>query len=498
MTKRSFMAEHAVSRRRVLAGAGTAAIGTMALAGRSSAQQPPFELYGGRWGAALRNQGAAIRLILDIEPNERGTLDAVLTSIDQGGEAFVAEDLSIKGQDVSIYFPKISAVTLLALSEDRSVMTGLWNQGCDRPIVFHREPDIASLAPAPAAPLSEAGLEAFRLAAGSPALAAARRWEGGAGAGLAVGKRSALAAPLATLDDLWHIGSITKSMTATLAALAVEAGAVGWDETLAQLLAPMPVPDAYAGVTLVHLLSHQAGLAPNLPIPELMAYLLEEADPRGSRQDYVAKALAQAPSSAPGAGFVYSNSGYVVAAAALEARLGAPWEALISEKLFTPLSMGSAGFGAPDPGPDADAPTQPIGHAASVGALIGASRRRRPHRPGTGRTDNPAVLGPAGRVRLTLGDLLSFLDAHRSRSGLLQPESWERLQTPPFGGDYAMGWFVKPDGALWHNGSNTLWYAEASVDRQAGVVAAAAANDGVLACSGVAVGEALASARVTP
>jgi hypothetical protein len=40
-----------------------------------------------------------------------------------------------------------------------------------------------------------------------------------------------------------------------------------------------------------------------------------------------------------------------------------------------------------------------------------------------------------------------------------------------------MGWEVRPDG-LWHNGSNTLWYAEAQVSATA--VGLAATNDGWL------------------
>ena len=68
------------------------------------------------------------------------------------------------------------------------------------------------------------------------------------------------------------------------------------------------------------------------------------------------------------------------------------------------------------------------------------------------------------------------------------------LHTPPIGGDYAMGWMVRSDGALWHNGSNTAWYAEAQPNTGAGVAAAAACNDGALANSMPAVGPALVEA----
>jgi hypothetical protein len=108
--------------------------------------------------------------------------------------------------------------------------------------------------------------------------------------------------------------------------------------------------------------------------------------------------------------------------------------------------------------------------------------------------DNPAVLGPAGRVHMNVTDLLTFVSAHRDRSRLLKTENWDLLHTPPFGGDYAMGWVVRPDGLIWHNGSNTLWYAEAAFDRRAGRSAAAIANDGRTGTSQPAVGRALKSA----
>src|SRR6185436_20028366 len=41
-----------------------------------------------------------------------------------------------------------------------------------------------------------------------------------------VGKRSMNGGPAATVDDRWHLGSITKSMTSTLAATMVEDGLI--------------------------------------------------------------------------------------------------------------------------------------------------------------------------------------------------------------------------------------------------------------------------------
>ena len=57
-----------------------------------------------------------------------------------------------------------------------------------------------------------------------------------------------------------------------------------------------------------------------------------------------------------------------------------------------------------------------------------------------------------------------------------------------------MGLVARDDGSLWHNGSNTLWYAEVLIDPVRGLVAAAAANSGVLDSVQPAVGQALAEA----
>ena len=122
--------------------------------------------------------------------------------------------------------------------------------------------------------------------------------------------------------------------------------------------------------------------------------------------------------------------------------------------------------------------------------MFGASGIR-PLRPGLGETtDNPRVLGPAARVHMSLGDLLVYLNAHRDATDFLRADSWKVLHTPPFGGDYALGWVVRNDGALWHNGSNTFWYAEVAFRPADGISAAAVCNEARVAAT-LAVGTSL-------
>ena len=93
--------------------------------------------------------------------------------------------------------------------------------------------------------------------------------------------------------------------------------------------------------------------------------------------------------------------------------------------------------------------------------------------------DNPAALGPAGRVHMPLADMARFLLAHaRKRPDFLRADSYDLLHATPFGGNYAMGCVVISPEARWHNGSNTMWYAEAIFNLTDGTVAAIVVNDG--------------------
>ena len=49
----------------------------------------------------------------------------------------------------------------------------------------------------------------------------------------------------ATVLDNWHLGSDTKAMSATLIALAVDAGELSWDETLPDLFPGMTIHPGY-------------------------------------------------------------------------------------------------------------------------------------------------------------------------------------------------------------------------------------------------------------
>lgn len=417
----------------------------------------------GEWFGALDlgSQRLRLRLVVSEGPS------ATLYSIDQGNSAIPVESISIEGPSISLALPVIGASFSGRLSGGR--IEGQFTQRGTLPLVFTRD-EVAETAPPPEA-LTQARLAALRVEAGSPAFLAGGANRDGRSILFVDGVRALGRPEPAASGDKWHLGSITKSMTATLVARAAEAGAISWTDTIGDVLGGA-IPEMraeYRDITFRHLCSHRAGLPANIEMADLVRFSRDaNVDARAERVGYARLGLQQAPEGPKEETFVYSNTGYVIAGAMLEARLGAPWESLIRQHVFGPLGMTSAGQGAPGtPG----AYDQPLGHArAEEGGPLA------PEQPG-GDADNPIALGPAGRVHATAEDVFKYLAAHRDRTSFLSRESWDLLHTPPFGGPYAMGW-VNRGGMLWHNGSNTLWYAEVMFDPGRGVIAIAAANDG--------------------
>ena len=78
----------------------------------------------------------------------------------------------------------------------------------------------------------------------------------------AVGVRRIGATERVQANDLWHLGSNTKSMTATLIAMLVEQGKLTWQTTIADIFPDLlsKIRPDYHKLTLVQLLSHRAGI----------------------------------------------------------------------------------------------------------------------------------------------------------------------------------------------------------------------------------------------
>lgn len=256
-----------------------------------------------------------------------------------------------------------------------------------------------------------------------------------------------------TTNDVFHIGSCTKSMTATLTAMLIEDGKLRWDTKIAEVFPDLrgKMDTQYEMVTVEQLLQHRGGV-PGAPPAAAWKRAWEKAGPPvAQRREFIAAVLREPPEAAPGTKMIYSNQGYAVVGAMLEKVTGQAWESLITERLFKPLHMDSAGFGPPG---TIGAVDQPWGHTRKF--LITVPLQE----------DNPPAIAPGGRVHCSLEDLACFTIfqmQHNPTNGLLKTETLLKLHTPPTGGDYACGWVAVKRGwaggnALMHNGSNMMWY----------------------------------------
>jgi len=262
---------------------------------------------------------------------------------------------------------------------------------------------------------------------------------------------------LLTTNDVFHIGSCTKSMTATLGAMLVEEGKLRWDSTIIEIFPELKgrIDKQYETVTLEQLLTQRGGVSGKPPADAWKRAWAERGTPQQQRYEFIQSVLAEPPEATPGMRYIYSNQGYAIAGAMLEKVAGIPFEQLITERLFKPLQMGSAGFGPPGSEGKVD---QPWGHTRQARRIVPLQE------------DNPPAIAPAGRVHCSLSDLASYAIFHMEgerKDGLLKAETFRKLHTPADAGKdethYAFGWICVSrtwagGPTLMHNGSNTMWY----------------------------------------
>lgn len=304
-------------------------------------------------------------------------------------------------------------------------------------------------------------LEPIRVEYGLPGLSAAVIRGDAVVAVGAVGFRKEGATVRITPSDKFHIGSCTKSMTATTAAMLVQEGKLSWGTTIEDVFPELKEsmhPD-YRLVTLDQLLRHRGGMPNELIKDDLWNRIWQNTQimtPVEQRCFLVREVLKQGPEVKPGEKFIYSNAGYAVAGAMMEKITGEPWELLMQRYIFLPLKMDSAGFGPPAKPGQTD---QPWGH-------ILENDKWKPIPPGPG-ADNPAAIGPAGTVHCSIYDLAEYASFHlmaeKGKGHLLNGDSFDKLHVAVSGQDYALGWGVLERGwgggtVLSHSGSNTMFF----------------------------------------
>jgi D-alanyl-D-alanine carboxypeptidase len=231
-----------------------------------------------------------------------------------------------------------------------------------------------------------------------------------------------------SLDTRFRIGSMNKMFTAVATLELVEAGKLSLDDPIGRHLPDYPNEEVSSKVTVRHLLTHTGGTG-DIFGPQFERNRLELRE----HSDYVKLYGSRGPSFEPGARFEYSNYGFVLLGAIIEAVSGASYYDYVRENVFEPAGMTST-----DSFPESeDVPNRSLGYMRpSPGGAWEPNADTLPWR-GTA----------AGGGYSTVGDLLRF--ARALSSGTLISEAMLAEATRPQSEEpYGYGFDSRGEGSL--------------------------------------------------
>ena len=242
--------------------------------------------------------------------------------------------------------------------------------------------------------------------------------------------------PLAVdADTVFEIASITKTMTATVAARLAADGALDLDAPVRRYLPDFCVADAAvsATVTVRDLFTHTAG------------WFGEYLAPTGHGDEAIANGVATMAGleqATPVGTFSYNNVSLTVAGRIIEVVTGRSYRDAVRERLFAPLGMTRSAFAAEDVLYERLA----AGHTVRDGT---AARVR-------GRLSESSNGDPVGGVRSTVADLLRYARFHLGDgtapdgTRLLPAAALAAMREPrvPMGplGHVGLSWFLDDRG----------------------------------------------------
>lgn len=143
-------------------------------------------------------------------------------------------------------------------------------------------------------------------------------------------------------DTMFALASVTKLFTATAVAQLAQQGAVSHNGKLGTYVDG--VPDALAGITVHHLLTHTSGLGDYHGMPGFWEESATWTSAAQVMSGITGYALRSTPMFAPGAGWSYSNSGYHLLGEIVARVSGTSYHDYVREHVFAAAGMTGADF----------------------------------------------------------------------------------------------------------------------------------------------------------
>ena len=148
-----------------------------------------------------------------------------------------------------------------------------------------------------------------------------------------------LGAPLEP-DMVFRLGSITKQFTGAAIALLEDEGKLSVGDPITRFLPDYPTHGHE--ITIAHLLAHTSGIRSYTGIPGWMESRIKSDM---TLEELIDGFAGEPMDFAPGARFLYNNSGYVLLGAIIEEASGRTYEEFLTERIFEPLGMKSSYYG---------------------------------------------------------------------------------------------------------------------------------------------------------
>jgi D-alanyl-D-alanine carboxypeptidase len=267
-----------------------------------------------------------------------------------------------------------------------------------------------------------------------------------------------------TLETRFRIGSMNKMFTAVATLQLVEAGKLGLDDPVGKHLRGYANADVASKVTVRHLLTHTGGTG-DIFGPEFDLNRLQLRE----HSDYVKLYGSRGLRFEPGSRFEYSNYGFILLGALIEAASGISYYDYVREHVFGPAGMAS---------------TDSLPESEDVANRAVGYTRRYPGAPWQPNTSTLPWRGTAaGGGYSTIGDLARFADA-LTRHEKLSPASTELLLAGKidlgYEFRYAFGFFDSRDesgnGSVGHGGGAPGMNGDLRIYPKSGYVVAVLAN----------------------
>jgi CubicO group peptidase (beta-lactamase class C family) len=259
----------------------------------------------------------------------------------------------------------------------------------------------------------------------------------------------------ADTDNIYRIGSITKTFTAALLMLLVEDGKIKLDDPVENYLPEVKKLVGYNQehkITFRQLASHTSGLNRE---PDMKG---ADAGPLDQWEEKVLTCITKTSfRSKPGDQFWYSNIGYAILGLALSRATGVPYIQMVQQRIFAPLKMNNTFFSLPDNkmaylaegnsnGGNKNNTAQPLAELKGRGYKV-----------------------PNGGIYSTPRDMAKFAMALTGDAKLLSAQSRKQMQeVPPGGKNYGFALRVYKDQGLdmmEHDGSVPGYVAEMAIDK---------------------------------